>query len=105
MLKSVLTEVQIKEVLGLEANFVLDHQAGLMSMGMDSLLAIKFKNELTKALGSALTQPLRATLIFNYPNIEALSQYFLTRFSYLKRRKLHLPLDITGQMSRLQLLE
>src|SRR4051812_22442057 len=54
--------------LGLEESKV-ELQAGLMSMGMDSLMAVEFRNRLKKAFGEKSSQILPATLIFNYPNI------------------------------------
>ncbi len=41
---------------------------GFFEMGMDSLMAIEIKNRLQAELGV----PLRATVVFNYPNITAL---------------------------------
>jgi hypothetical protein len=38
---------------------------------MDSLMAIEIKNRLQTELGV----PLRATVVFNYPNIAALAEY------------------------------
>jgi acyl carrier protein len=44
---------------------------GFFEMGMDSLMAIEIKNRLQTELGV----PLRATVVFNYPNIAALAEY------------------------------
>ena len=44
---------------------------GFFEMGMDSLMAIEIKNRLQAELGV----PLRATVVFNYPNIAALAEY------------------------------
>ncbi len=44
---------------------------GFFEMGMDSLMAIEIKNRLQTELGV----PLRATVVFNYPNIGALAAY------------------------------
>ena len=43
-------------------------------MGMDSLMAIEIKNRLQTELGV----PLRATIVFNNPNITALAGYLAT---------------------------
>lgn len=44
---------------------------GFFEMGMDSLMAIEIKNRLQTELGV----PLRATVVFNYPNIAQLADY------------------------------
>ncbi len=44
---------------------------GFFEMGMDSLMAIEIKNRLQ----TELSVPLRATVVFNYPNIAALAEY------------------------------
>ena len=45
-------------------------------MGMDSLLAIEFRNRLKAALGQH-GKRISATLIFNYPTIDAIGNYLL----------------------------
>ena len=46
-------------------------ERGFFEIGMDSLMAIEIKNRVQTALGV----PLRATVVFNYPHIAALSDY------------------------------
>jgi acyl carrier protein len=48
-----------------------DPARGFFEMGMDSLMAIEIKNRLQAELGI----PLRATVVFNYPNITALAAF------------------------------
>ena len=55
-----------------------------MSMGMDSLLTVQFRNRLKKVLGKLGSQ-LPATLVFNYPTIEALRDYFLKEVFSLEK--------------------
>jgi hypothetical protein len=81
-------ETEVKKVLGLDAEVKLDRKAGLISMGMDSLMAVEFKNRLNKSLGTALSQPVPVTLIFNYPNIEAISGYLLQEALNLQQNKI-----------------
>ncbi len=49
-------------------------ERGFFEIGMDSLMAIEIKNRVQTALGV----PLRATVVFNYPHIAALSAYLAT---------------------------
>lgn len=50
-----------------------DRRQRLMDFGVDSLMAVDLRNRLTKGLG--FSQPLPATLIFDYPTIEVLAKY------------------------------
>ncbi len=47
---------------------------GLFEMGFDSLMAVELKNRIESDLG----YPLRSTLVFNYPNIAAITDYLMT---------------------------
>jgi NAD(P)-dependent dehydrogenase (short-subunit alcohol dehydrogenase family)/acyl carrier protein len=49
----------------------LDRDRGFFDMGMDSLLALELRTRLEAALGIAL----RATVLFDYPSIDALAGY------------------------------
>jgi acyl carrier protein len=62
-------------ILELSPLHQLDTQQGFFDMGMDSLMAVEFKSRLETDLG----QLLPATLTFDYPNIEALSRYLLSK--------------------------
>ena len=49
--------------------------AGFFDLGMDSLMAVEFRNRLNQALGGALT--LSNTAVFDYPNIARLAKYLV----------------------------
>lgn len=57
-------------VLGLDAASI-DPQQPLSDMGMDSLMAVELRNSLRRSIGEQLP----ATLLFDYPTIDSLSEY------------------------------
>lgn len=64
---------QTKSVLGLDPDYNFDASKNLSEMGLDSLMGIELKNKIDKAIGRKLP----ATLVFNYPTINDISQYLL----------------------------
>ncbi len=58
-------------VLGLGAAVMIDPQQPLQELGLDSLMAVELRNKLAAGLG----QPLPATLLFEYPSLEALADF------------------------------
>ncbi|MBF0100073.1 MAG: SDR family NAD(P)-dependent oxidoreductase [Desulfobacterales bacterium] len=52
----------------------IDIRQGFFEMGFDSLMAVELKNMLEVDIG----KPLRSTLVFNYPNIEAITDYLIS---------------------------
>jgi polyketide synthase 12/polyene macrolide polyketide synthase/epothilone polyketide synthase D len=80
-------ETEIKAVLGLESDSVIDRRAGVASLGMSSLMLVEFRNKLTRALGEVFAKALPVTLLFNYPTIEALTQYLLSEVLALEDKQ------------------
>jgi hypothetical protein len=66
---------QTIRVLSLPADFPLEQRQPFQEIGMDSLMAVELRNVLGRGLSSARTLP--ATLAFDYPTPEALTQYLL----------------------------
>lgn len=62
---------EVNKVMGFEPSYLPGLGQSLFEMGMDSLMAVELKNRLERNLGHALP----ATVIFNYPTIEALARY------------------------------
>ena len=64
----------VARILRLDASQVEnDHR--LMDIGVDSLMAVELRNRLNKGLG--LEGNLPATLIFDYPTVQAIAQYLV----------------------------
>jgi myxalamid-type polyketide synthase MxaB len=59
------------EVLGLDKSHFIDERQPLVRMGLDSLMAVEFRNRLVVAL----KRPLTATLLFDYPNLGRLADF------------------------------
>ncbi len=62
---------QLRPVLGLKAAQPLDPQTGFFELGMDSLMAVEFRNRLEKSLEVSLP----ASLAFDLPNLQRLTRY------------------------------
>ncbi|QSJ15495.1 type I polyketide synthase [Nostoc sp. UHCC 0702] len=64
-------QAEIAKVLGLQRSQLPQRKQNFFDMGMDSLTAVELKNRLERSLQISLS----STLLFNYPNIDALVQY------------------------------
>jgi NADPH:quinone reductase-like Zn-dependent oxidoreductase/SAM-dependent methyltransferase/NADP-dependent 3-hydroxy acid dehydrogenase YdfG len=67
----------VSRVLGLGAPEAIDRKQPLTEMGLDSLMAVELRNLL--ASGLCLTRGLPATVVFDYPSVEALAAYLETQ--------------------------
>ncbi|MBD2607825.1 LLM class flavin-dependent oxidoreductase [Scytonema hofmannii FACHB-248] len=66
---------EVAQILGYSANQPLfNPEVGFFDLGMDSLLAVAFKNKLETSLGSSLP----TVLIFERPNVTSLTEYIIT---------------------------
>ncbi|NVJ08010.1 SDR family NAD(P)-dependent oxidoreductase, partial [Myxococcus sp. AM001] len=64
---------QVAGVLGLDPKRPIPSGRGFADLGMDSLMAVELRERLQRVVG----QPLSATLVFNYPNVQALTEYLV----------------------------
>jgi acyl transferase domain-containing protein len=75
-----LTEIvqrEVVEVLALSGPLEADPQQGLFEMGMDSLMALELRTRLQTIASRALP----ATLVFDYPSIDAIARFVLTQMT------------------------
>ena len=72
ILRTALTK-QAQELLGLDAKQSFGPQQGVFELGMDSLTATRFANQLQVQLGCSLSP----ILLFSYPTMESLVNYLL----------------------------
>ncbi len=70
-------EAAVAKALGLDAGHRIDPRNGFFDLGMDSLLAVEFRNRLQSAVGDAVALP--RTLLFDYPTLEALRSFLAER--------------------------
>jgi acyl transferase domain-containing protein len=64
---------QAARILGLSPSQYVDERQPLLSLGLDSLMAVEFRNR----LAASLKKPLSATLLFDHPTLAALSAFLL----------------------------
>ncbi|NVJ10208.1 SDR family NAD(P)-dependent oxidoreductase, partial [Myxococcus sp. AM001] len=67
---------QVAQVLGWDASAPVSGALRLFDSGLDSLMAVELKNRLQSSLG--LERPLAATLVFEHPSIESLTDHLAT---------------------------
>jgi hypothetical protein len=66
---------QVRQVLGLDASFELEPGQNLFEIGMDSLMAVELRNRFP----SIREQAIPANMVFDHPNVEALTAYLASR--------------------------
>jgi phthiocerol/phenolphthiocerol synthesis type-I polyketide synthase B len=65
---------QVAAAMGLPSRQLLDPSAGFFESGMDSLMSVTLQRALSESLGEALP----ASVVFDYPTVDALAGYLAT---------------------------
>jgi acyl transferase domain-containing protein/acyl-CoA synthetase (AMP-forming)/AMP-acid ligase II/NADPH:quinone reductase-like Zn-dependent oxidoreductase/acyl carrier protein len=65
---------QVAHVLRLQSADDVDPETGFFDLGMDSLTSVELKNRLQRELACSLP----ATVVFDFPNVEALTRFLAT---------------------------
>ena len=81
---------QARLVLGVDDTFPIAAQAALKDAGLDSLMAVELRNVLTRSLGKALP----ATVLFDYPSLDALTTYLMRSLGFASE-PLRRPADVS----------
>jgi acyl-CoA synthetase (AMP-forming)/AMP-acid ligase II/3-oxoacyl-(acyl-carrier-protein) synthase/acyl carrier protein len=72
---------QAKAILGYEDNFYIDIKKPFFELGFDSLMAVYFKNKLAESFKVKLY----ASMVYEYPNIDKLSEYIYTELNAVRK--------------------
>jgi microcystin synthetase protein McyG len=64
---------EVAKILGMPDPTAIEPRQGFFKMGMDSILTVQLRNQLEAALGRSLP----STVAFEYPTVEALSEFVL----------------------------
>jgi hypothetical protein len=70
---------RVVRVLRLDSSEAPPRNARLMDLGFDSLMAVQLRNQLGMGIGAE--RPLPATLMFDYPTIDAIAEHLLGRIA------------------------
>ncbi len=70
-------QTQLAKVLGFSSPAAIDPDENFADLGMDSLMAVEFRNRLENSLG----QPIPQTLAFDYPTVSTLAAHLSTQLS------------------------
>ncbi len=68
-------------VMGLPPSEILDPAAGFFQLGMDSLMSVTLSRSLSASLGESCTP----AVVFDYPNVESLTDHLATVLPELRR--------------------
>ncbi len=92
---------QVVQAMGLASAQLLDPTAGFFQSGMDSLMSVTLQRSLSDSLGETLP----ASVVFDYPTVEALSDYLATLLPELVEAAEDEDVDDYGDFSDDELLK
>jgi hypothetical protein len=75
---------QTRRVLALDAAQDVHEQVPLSALGLDSLMAVELRNVL--GAGLELKRTLPATLVFDYPTVEAIANYLMAEINLVETK-------------------
>lgn len=73
-----------RQVLGVDDDFMIAPARALKDVGLDSLMAVELRNVLTRSLGRSLP----ATLLFDYPSLDALTGFLVKTLSLVPEQSM-----------------
>ncbi len=94
---------QAVKVLGLDSSELIDPRQPLQELGLDSLTAVELRNMLRNGL--QMERSLLATLVFDYPTINALTDYLAQDILKLQTKKPETKITDTDKPDLLQNIE
>jgi acyl transferase domain-containing protein len=94
-------ETSAVRVLGLRQGHAVDRKWPLSELGLDSLMAVELRN----TLGAALGRPLPATLLFDYPTIDALTDFLASSLQIDSETQPEAKADSTDTRDALDMIE
>jgi acyl carrier protein len=69
----------VRQVLGVDESMHISPKKALKDMGMDSLMSVELRNQLSTVVGESLP----ATLVFDFPDLHRLATFLLSKVSHV----------------------
>ena len=66
-----------RQILGFDSSVAVDRRLPLKEVGLDSLMAVELRNAVARSIG----RPLPATLLFDYPTVDAMVGHLMRELS------------------------
>lgn len=91
----------VTRVMGLASPQLLDRSEGFFQFGMDSLMSVTLQRALAESLG----QPVPASVVFDYPTVDALTDYLASILPELIEVAADADVDVYEDLSEDELLQ